>query len=138
MPKYTDIPKAPKVPCGTCPYRKDVPSGVWAEAEYSKLPQYDGDMTEQAMQGGTALFMCHQKDGCLCGGWLKTHGVHNLIALRLRQVDPSVFDYDPPTEVFASGAEAYLHGIAHIDDPQPEALKKIQGLLKKRRNSQRA
>jgi hypothetical protein len=33
-------PPAPK-PCESCPYRKDVPSGVWSEGEYRKLPQYD-------------------------------------------------------------------------------------------------
>ena len=24
-------------PCSSCPYRKDVPSGVWAHHEYEKL-----------------------------------------------------------------------------------------------------
>jgi hypothetical protein len=32
-----------KYPCPSCPYRKDVPSGVWAPEEYDKLPAYDND-----------------------------------------------------------------------------------------------
>lgn len=30
--------KPPKVPCGTCPYRRDVPAGIWHGEEYAKLP----------------------------------------------------------------------------------------------------
>lgn len=26
-----------KTPCASCPYRKDVPSGVWEASEYEKL-----------------------------------------------------------------------------------------------------
>ena len=58
--------KAPRVLCASCPYRKDVPSGIWEQSEYDKLPKYDGETWEQA----GALFMCHLRDGCLCGGWL--------------------------------------------------------------------
>lgn len=77
----TDLPKPPKVPCGTCPYRRDVPSGVWAAEEYDKLPGYDGDVPDQLRAGAMGLFMCHQRDGCLCGGWLMAHGPDNLLAL---------------------------------------------------------
>ena len=34
-----------KSPCGSCPYRQDVPSGVWAASEYEKLPAYDAPET---------------------------------------------------------------------------------------------
>jgi len=126
------LPKPPKVPCGTCPYRTDVPSGVWAAEEYAKLPDYDGDIGDQVTKGAFGLFMCHQKDGCLCGGWLKAHGPGNLLALRLTPVDPSVWDYDPPTEVWGSGAEAAAHGVRDIEAPSPEAKRKIDGLIRKR------
>jgi hypothetical protein len=43
-------------PCGSCPYRRDVPSGVWDAAEYEKLPRYDGPMADQPAR----LFLCHQ------------------------------------------------------------------------------
>lgn len=125
------LPKPPKVPCGTCPYRRDVPSGVWAPEEYAKLPAYDGDTPDQMMKGAFSLFMCHQRDGCLCGGWLLTHDRTKLLALRFHRVDPSVWDYDPGTEVWGSGAEAAEHGLRDVENPSPAARRKIDGLTKK-------
>jgi hypothetical protein len=128
----TAAPKPPKVPCGSCPYRKDVPPGIWEAVEYGKLPAYDGETWEQAAQGAFALFMCHQNDGRLCGGWLLTHPREHLLALRLHKVDPSVWTYGPDVEVFGSGAAAAAHGLSGIDEPPPEAARKIAGLLRKR------
>ncbi len=128
----SDLPKAPKVPCGSCPYRKDAPSGMWDRSEYEKLPMYDGETMDQFAKGGTALFMCHQDDGCLCGGWLMTHDRDHLIALRLHPVDASVADYDPDVEVFASGQEAHDHGVRDIDEPSENTIRKIEGIEKLR------
>jgi len=128
----TDLPKPPKRPCGSCPYRRDVPSGIWDASEYEKLPQYDGEIIAQFMKGGTALFMCHQQDGCLCGGWLQTHGADDLAALRLCAVDEAAYGYTSDVEVFATGAEAAAHGMAEIDAPGLEADKMRQGITKKR------
>lgn len=131
----TDKIRPPKVPCGTCPYRRDVPGGIWAKEEYEKLPAYDADMWMQPQ----AVFLCHQKDGCLCGGWLMVHRDHNL-ALRMAAInnhlDSSVWDYGPDVEVFASGAEAAAHGIAGIENPSPAARRKIDGLIRKRVNDE--
>lgn len=124
------LPKPPKVPCGTCPYRKDVPSGIWDRSEYEKLPKYDGGTSDQFMKGSIALFMCHQRDGCLCGGWLLTHDPQQLAALRLSRVDDSVWDYAPDIEVWASGQEAHDHGIRDLDRPTPKACSKIAGIQK--------
>jgi hypothetical protein len=126
------LPKPPKVPCGSCPYRKDVPSGIWSADEYVKLPKYDGDVIHQLVAGAGGLFMCHQKDGCICGGWLVTHGPDNLAALRIKEVDPSVWDYDPGVECFTSGAEAALHGMADIENPSEDAFIKMGGIEKLR------
>lgn len=115
------LPAPAKAPCKSCPYRTDVPSGVWHADEYAKLPQYDGDMGEQVMKGGHALFMCHQRDGCLCAGWVGTHGPHELIALRLHRVAPETFDFVSPVPLFASGAEACAHGMKEIDAPGAKA-----------------
>lgn len=122
--------KPPKVPCGTCPYRRDVPAGIWHGEEYAKLPAYDRETPLQP----TALFMCHQRDGCLCGGWLLTHDRDHLLALRLhaRDLDPSVWDYSPDIEVYASGAEAAAHGVSGIDNPSAAAQRKIDGLVRQR------
>lgn len=41
------VKAAPK-PCASCPYRRDVPEGVWHPEEYSKLRAYDGSTGEQS------------------------------------------------------------------------------------------
>lgn len=122
---------APKKPCGSCPYVKTTPAGLWAREEYEKLPAYDGYTALQSPH----VFMCHQRDGCVCGGWLLTHGADELLAVRLGlafgTVSASVLDYDPPgVEVFASGAEACAHGLSGISNPSPEARRKMEGLRK--------
>lgn len=122
--------KPPKVPCGSCPYRRDVPAGIWHANEYDKLPAYDAPTAEQPRQ----LFMCHQQDGCLCGGWLLTHDRDHLLALRLhfRLLDPSVWDYAADVPVYASGAEAAAHGKSGIAEPDAAARRKIAGLIRQR------
>lgn len=119
----------PKRPCGSCPYRRDVPAGVWAAEEYAKLPEYDRETWAQP----PALFMCHQKDGCICGGWLAAHNRENLLALRIAapSLDPSVWTYSPGVPVFSSGAEAAAHGVSGIENPSSEARRKIDGLVRK-------
>lgn len=116
-------------PCSSCPYRRDVPSGVWGENEYDKLPHYDGETWEQDM----SLFMCHQRDGRLCAGWLACHGPGDLLALRFwaDDVDPAVWRYRSDVPVFGSGAEAREHGIRDIENPGPEAQDLIDRLTKK-------
>lgn len=120
-------------PCKSCPYRKDVPSGVWDASEYAKLPAYDGDIPEQAMNGAMMLFMCHQKNGCLCSGWLGCHGPSNLLAMRLHHeaVSPEVFDYSTDIPLFASGAEASSHGMSDINSPGIAANRVIKRLERK-------
>ena len=122
--------KAPPAPCGSCPYRKDVPSGIWARKEYEKLPGYDGETWQQT----PSLFLCHQRDGNLCGGWLACHDPNELLALRMcgREVDPSVFDFATDVPVFGSGAEARAHGIRDIKSPKAKARKMMAGLVRKR------
>lgn len=123
-----------KAPCKSCPYRTDVPSGVWHESEYEKLYSYDGEIMDQIANGGTSLFMCHQQDGNLCAGWLATHGVDNLIALRLSagQLKEEVWSYESPIPVFKSGAEAAEHGMAEITQPGERAQRTVKRLIRKR------
>ena len=117
-----------KVPCGSCPYRRDAPSGIWHKREYDKLPDYDAPTWLQPR----AVFMCHQKDGMLCAGWVACHG-RELLALRLaRNIDPSVYHYKTTVPVFGSGAEARDHGIREIRKPGAKAKTMISGLLRKR------
>ena len=112
-------------PCESCPYRRDVPSGVWSADEYAKLRDYDAQTYDQPM----AAFQCHQTErdnpqARLCAGWVGTHGVE-LLALRLEvsrgEVGPEVFDYTTDVPLFASGTEAAEHGEADIEHPGEQA-----------------
>lgn len=124
----TDLPKPSAAPCGTCPYRTDVPAGIWAAEEYAKLLLYDGETWEQAL----ALFYCHQNDGHLCAGCAACHDTDNLLALRLHRVDPSTFGYKSPVPVFGSGAEAAAHGMSGVENPGPDAVAAMNKMIRKR------
>ena len=123
-----DLPRPAKVPCGSCPYRRDVPSGVWHQSEYAKLPQYDGE----TMYQNRALFMCHQQDGHLCAGWLACHGTDDLLALRFTPVHASAYGYKSPVPVFSSGREAAAHGMKDVNNPGPAANRTMDTLVRKR------
>lgn len=118
-----------KRPCSSCPYRKDVPSGVWAEHEYRKLPEYDLPAWAQPV----GVFMCHQNDGRLCAGWLGCHDPHHLISLRMgfESIDPSAFKYQSPDPLFATGKEAMRHGLREIEAPGKRAVRVIQKLARR-------
>ncbi|MFD7961193.1 DUF6283 family protein [Streptomyces zaomyceticus] len=47
-------PPAPR-PCASCPYRRDVPSGVWSRGDYVKLPLYDGPTWTQPAVGAVPV-----------------------------------------------------------------------------------
>lgn len=127
----TILPPAPN-PCGSCPYRRDVPSGVWAADEYDKLPGYDRPTGEQP----TGVFLCHRQDGRLCAGWCGTHDMNEALSIRLAafagQLDPAdvdqVLDYQTPVPLFASGAEAAAHGLADLEQPGQRAVRVIKKL----------
>jgi hypothetical protein len=123
---------ARKTPCASCPYRQNVPSGLWAEEEYDKLPAYDGETFEQPME----LFMCHQQDGTLCAGWVAYDDPTNLLALRLGAasgiVDECVFDYTTTVPLFPSGAAAAEHGKRDIETPGSRAERAIDKLVRSR------
>lgn len=110
-------------PCGSCPYRRDVPSGVWDASEYAKLPRYDLPTGEQPI----GVFLCHRQDGRACAGWCAVHDMDECLALRFAAAEGTVTDYealrDYETDVplFASGAEAAQHGLREIAAPGPEA-----------------
>lgn len=124
-------------PCASCPYRKDVPSGVWSLDEYLKLPPYDNDTARQPL----AAFFCHQQNGRLCAGWVGCHDMDNSLGLRmassmgllsLEDVEEAM-SYESPVKLFATGAEAAQHGITAIEEPPPEAKRTIGKLLDRRK-----
>lgn len=119
-------------PCASCPYRQDVPPGVWSEEDYRKLEAYDRPTWDQP----PGLFLCHQNgsgDECrrVCAGWCGTHG-DGLLGLRLAAARPesemaagdveAALRYKAPVPLFATGAEACAHGLSGIDDPTPAAV----------------
>ncbi len=121
-------------PCVSCPYRRDVPSGIWDRSEYEKLRRYDGDTQSQP----PGLFLCHQTGADdpgrrICSGWVGCHDTANLLALRLALVfgrltetDYSAcLDYRSPVPLFGSGAEAADHGEHDIHQPGPAAVRLI-------------
>ncbi|MFE4869595.1 DUF6283 family protein [Streptomyces sp. NPDC056682] len=135
-------PPAPR-PCDSCPYRRDVPSGIWAHHEYEKLRHYDAPTPEQP----TALFQCHQADHDsdarrLCAGWAGCHDGAHLLALRTAllgdRINASTYqaavEYVSPVPLFASGSEAAAHGQAGIDHPNDEANHLITKISRTRRD----
>ncbi|QDN94959.1 hypothetical protein FNV58_01105 (plasmid) [Streptomyces sp. RLB1-9] len=128
-------------PCASCPYREDVPPGIWAEKEYAKLPTFDEPTWAQP---GT-LFLCHQHDrdddrARVCAGWAGCHDMSQSLGLRIAaasgEVTPetaeAIYDYVSPVPLFASGAEAAAHGRSGIDDPDIDAVLAIRKIERRR------
>jgi Family of unknown function (DUF6283) len=118
-----------KTPCPACPYRRDVPSGVWAAEEYEKLRRYDRPTGEQPPHA----FSCHATPERLCHGWAVVHSSRghdfDLLALRFMFHDAEV-----PTEaavpLFASGNEAADHGQRDVATPSEDAEAAMAKLLR--------
>lgn len=130
----TTKPPAPR-PCVSCPYRCDVPSGVWSASEYLKLHEYDEETGRQP----PGVFLCHQNDGRLCAGWVAVHDMENSLSLRLATAMgvvavtdlDTIIDYTTDVPLFGSGYEAAEHGLADIRTPGRGARKMIQRLSRK-------
>jgi hypothetical protein len=122
-------------PCSSCPYRRDVPAGVWHPDEYAKLPPYDAGTGDQPI----GLFYCHQTDGRLCAGWCGTHDMDNALAVRFGAytgiLDPdtlhAIGEYRTDVPLFASGQEAADHGMSGVAEPGDKARRTIARLVKK-------
>jgi len=117
-----------KRPCSACPYRKDVPSGIWAPEEYDKLRNYDNETPYQPYNG----FSCHATPEFYCNGWAMCHtargAAYDLMALRF---DPPAEWPDPSgVELFGSAAEAADHGQRDADAPAEAAVVAIEKLVR--------
>jgi len=116
-------------PCEFCPYRRDVPSGVWSKEEYDKLEEYDRPTWAQPM----TWFGCHAQPNFACHGWAAVHGPQSdgseLMARRLLW-------FEIPERVvplFRSGREAARHGRARIKHPSRAARDAVARLMQYRR-----
>lgn len=122
-------------PCSSCPYRRDVPSGIWSKQEYDKLPEFDRPGWAQPPKA----FFCHLDNGRLCAGWVGCHDMMESLGLRIAlavglisaEDAEAALDYVSPVELFASGAEAAAHGCRDIEHPEPEAIRAAQKLGKR-------
>ena len=131
----SDVKAPAPNPCGSCPYRRDVPPGVWAEEEYAKLPGFDGETWEQT----PAIFLCHQQDGRLCAGWVACHDMAESFGLRMAvgtgtispEVADSLLDYATTVPLFETGAEAAAHGLSEIEEPGAKARRTIDKLVQR-------
>lgn len=132
----TQIQPPASRPCGSCPYRCDAPSGLWHADHYNLLPKFDRTPDEGQPAG---VFMCHQNDGRLCGGWVAVHDMEENIGLRIALVNewisPETFeaclDYDPKVPVFESGAEARDHGMHEYVAPNEKTRRTAARLTKR-------
>lgn len=116
-------------PCSACPYRRDVPSGVWSTEEYEKLRGYDEPTFAQPI----AVFSCHATPDHLCHGWAVVHTSrgHQFDLMALRFWPPSNEIPEAGVPLFDSGNEAADHGQAAIEDPSDEAQATVERLLRK-------
>lgn len=68
-------------PCGSCPYRKDAPLGLWHPSEFDRLVA-----TDQSQVG--SLFGCHatikKEHPSVCAGWLLDQRERGIPSLMLR------------------------------------------------------
>ncbi len=121
------IDKVKARPCEFCPYRRDVPSGVWSHNEYEKLREYDAPTGEQPF----GAFACHAQTDQLCHGWAVCHtsrgNEYDLLALRLAGVTEVP---EAAVPLFASGNDAADHGQYDIDDPDPDAQRAVDKLVR--------
>jgi hypothetical protein len=112
-------------PCSTCPYRRDVPPGIWSAAEYNRLRAYDRPTGDQPLAG----FACHTSPAEFCHGWAvvgSSRGhAFDLLALRLNRVSVPA----AAVPLFASAGDAADHGLSAIDDPPPAAIDAIARLI---------
>ena len=130
--------KPRKRPCSTCPYRRDVPSAIWAQAEYNLLRTWDGEPADQALAGAFGHLKCHGTPALVCAGWAGHRDPQDLLAARLGvsegTLDPSVLRYTTTVPLFASGAEAAEHGMADYKDPSWPARLAVTRIRRKRKD----
>lgn len=121
-------------PCGSCPYRRDAPSGLWHESMYEILPRFDEPETYKQPPNA---FGCHQQDGHLCAGWVGCHDMSKSLAIRLIAHDMApgeldrTLDYASPVPLFGSGQEAYEHGMRDYENPGRKAQSMRRTLMRK-------
>lgn len=122
-----------KTPCASCPYRQNVPQGIWDWSEYSKLERYDADTAEQPVN----LFMCHQGEGDICMGWWSCgDDPFELLAVRLAvirgEIDLEELEKRANVPIHPTHTAAAGHGVMGINNPDARARAAIDKIVTKR------
>lgn len=116
------------MPCEACPYRRDVPSGLWVFEEYEKLREYDAPTGAQPFAG----FACHATPDHFCHGWAVVHtsrgNEYDLLALRMAGNPPIP---EPGVPLFSSGNEAADYGQRDVDNMTDRATEVAERLVRK-------
>lgn len=123
-------------PCESCPYRRNVPSGIWAAEEYLLLPRYDATTPYQPH----GIFLCHQNNGRMCAGWVGCHDMDESLGLRIavrmgiiaERTYRRALAYVSPVALFRTGAEACRHGLKDLENPGPRAVRLIAKITARR------
>ena len=111
-------------PCGSCPYRRDAPVGLWHREEYAILTHYDAETWKQPSK----LFLCHQENDRICSGWAgclpMEHNLGARAALMTGHLTGEQYEellsYSTGVDLFDSGRQAVEHGLG--GDPSPETI----------------
>lgn len=115
-------------PCASCPYRTDVPPGIWAPEEYEKLLAFDRVTVWQPQ----AVFLCHSDQEKACSGWATCHERRpgrELLALRIGRFEELP---EHGVEIFQSAKLAALHGLGGVERPSPEAIEAMSKMTRAR------
>lgn len=124
-------------PCGTCPYRRDVPAGLWDASEYEKLPTFAEGYDAGQGVPCLALFLCHQTHrlgrDTACRGWLSVE--RESLAVRLAVLTGRIAADEVWREVkaplYESGREAAEAGLAGVEEPSLGARRAMARLQRK-------
>lgn len=68
-----------KSPCKSCPYRKDAKLAFWSRDEFKDLLVNEVDYFG-------ATYLCHQKNGSICVGFLMNQDARGFPSIRLRML----------------------------------------------------
>lgn len=126
-------------PCTTCPYRRDVPSGIWAREEYEKLPLYD--RRPDGGIGPLMTFHCHQEPQIgkptVCRGWLSVHLDCHAVRIAyftglLTKEQLASIPREIEPGLYRSGREACRAGLKGIRRPGKKARAAIEKLAARR------
>jgi len=121
-----------KSPCATCPYRRDVPAGIWHPTEYAKLAEFDES------PGPLKTFLCHNSPDTpgdtACRGWLTVHreGIAVRLGILQGQYSPEEVFAEVAEPLYSSGKEAAAAGLAGCRRPSAEARRLMRKLARAR------